>query len=419
MKLLSKLNKRYVFWSLTVMAFSGIIMFFTLSVIINHQMDERLSENLQMVEKQLLKSPETVFLEPGAKVQKTVKAPEAICFSDTLIYNEIEKEYENYRQITTVKSIGGNYYHIILRKSKIESEDFLLTLSLITISGMMLLSLILLIVNRRVAKSVWQPFFDNLKIIEEFTVVSQQPLQLKETGISEFDQLNLVITQLTHQIISDFKNQKQFSEDISHELQTPLSIISSRIESLLGNTGLKEHSEVLNGIYASVRRLSKLNRELILLSKIENNQFKSEEKSNLKIIISEKLEEFSELITLKKLTLEKSIEDDFVVPFPPALAEILVNNLLSNCINHNISGGKIKIEIDENKISVCNTGSEKIAEPEKLFNRFYKINPASQSVGLGLAIAKKICDLHGLKIEYSLKNEWHCFSVLMTPPNFS
>lgn len=413
MKLLSKLNKRYVLWSLTVMAFSGIIMFFTLSVIINHQMDERLSENLQMVEKQLLKSPETVFLEPGAKVQKTVKVPEAICFSDTLIYNETEKEFENYRQISTVKFIGGHYYQIILRKSKIESEDFLLTLSLITISGMMLLSLILLIVNRRVAKSVWQPFFDNLKIIEEFTVVSQQPLQLKETGISEFDQLNIVITQLTHQIISDFKNQKQFSEDVSHELQTPLAIISSRLENLLGTPGLKEHNEILNSIYASVRRLSKLNRELILLSKIENNQYTSEEKSNLKIIISEKLEEFSELISLKKLVLETSITDDFIVSIPPSLAEILVNNLLSNSINHNISGGKIKIEINRNEISVCNTGKEKIPEPEKLFNRFYKVNPASQSVGLGLAIAKKICDLHGLKIEYSFKNECHCFSILM------
>ena len=201
---------------------------------------------------------------------------------------------------------------------------------------MLLLWLILLVVNRRVAKSVWQPFFSNLKIIEQFSVTAQKPVQLNNSGISEFDQLNAVVTSLTRQIITDFQNQKQFSEDVSHELQTPLAIISSRLESLLGNPELNKHAEILNSIYTSVRRLSKLNKALILLSKIENNQFASTEQSNLKTIVDEKLDEFSELIALKQLTLEKETSGDFMVSVPPALAEILINNLLSNSINHNI-----------------------------------------------------------------------------------
>lgn len=411
MKLLGKLTNRYISWSLLVMVISGIVIYFTLSIIINRQMDERLVENLQTIEKQLNQTPETVFFALDAKVHKTTKAPESITFSDTLIFNEIEQEFEEYRQMYAVKNIGGNYFRIVLRKSKIESEDFLATLAAVTLLGMILLWVILLMVTRQIAKSIWKPFYENLEIIQQFSLSGDKPITLNKTGILEFEQLNGVLEKLTEKIITDFRSQKQFSEDVSHELQTPLAVISSRLESLLGNPGLMEHSEVLNSIYASVRRLSKLNRELILFSKIENNQFASEEESNLKSIVTEKLDEFSELIALKKLTLETEINDDFIVSIPPVLAEILVNNLLSNSINHNFSGGKVRIEINAEKLSVCNTGSEMIAEPEKLFNRFYKANPASQSVGLGLAIAKKICDLHGLKIEYSFNNGYHFFNI--------
>ena len=150
-----------------------------------------------------------------------------------------------------------------------------------------------------------------------------------------------------------------------------------------------------------------------MLSKIDNNQFASEEQSNLKTIVAEKLEEFSELIVLKELTLNIALNNDFVVPVPSALAGILVNNLISNSINHNMKGGKIRIEAKSNQLTICNSGTTKIAEPEKLFNRFYKADPSSNSVGLGLAIVKKICDLHGLTILYSFKNEYHYFTLQM------
>jgi len=411
MKLLSKLNTQYIIWSFVAMAFTGVAIYIVLSLIINNQMDERLTGNLQKVEKQLAQSPGTTFFEPDTEVKKIKRTMEIVVFSDTLIFNEQEQELENYRQISAVKNIGENYYRIVIQKSKIESEDLLATLALVTLLGMILLWLILLAVNRRVAKSVWQPFFTNLKTIEQFSVGMQQPVQLDNTGISEFDQLNEVVTRLTRQIITDFRNQKQFSEDVSHELQTPLAIISSRLESLLGNAELNKYTEILSSIYSSVLRLSKLNKALILLSKIENNQFASEERSNLKSIVAEKLDEFSELIALKKLVPETKVINDFTVPVPPALAEILINNLLSNSINHNTEGGQIKIEINSNCLLLCNSGTEKIDEPQKLFNRFYKVDPSGSSVGLGLAIVKKICDLHQITIQYYFCENFHCFKL--------
>lgn len=389
----------------------GVAIYIALSLIINNQLDERLTGNLQTVEERLAQSPETSFFEPTTNVKKVKKAPETVSFSDTLIYNKNEQEMEDYRQISAVKNIGGKTYRIVIHKSKIESEDLLATLAVAILLGMLLLWFILLVVNRRVAKSVWQPFFSNLKIIEQFSVTAQKQVNLDNTGISEFDQLNDVVTGLTRQIIADFQNQKQFSEDVSHELQTPLAIISSRLESLLGNQELNKHAETLNSIYTSVRRLSKLNKALILLSKIENNQFASTEQSNMKTIVDEKLDEFSELIALKQLTPEKEITEDFMVSIPPALAEILASNMLSNSINHNTEGGKIRIEMNSNRMLICNSGTTKIAEPEKLFNRFYKVDPFSQSVGLGLAIVKKICDLHHIEIQYHFNDNFHCFEL--------
>ncbi len=394
-----------------MMIFTGTIIYFTLSLIINHQLDERLVENLHAVEQQLALSPETVFFDPVAHVSKSKKTSENIAFSDTLIFNETEHELEDYRQISAVKNIDGKFYHIILRKSKIESEDFLLTLAIVTILGMLILWLILFVFTRELTKSLWQPFFANLERIKQFSVVSEKALQFEDTGIFEFDQLNAVVSDLSSQIIADFQNQKQFSEDISHELQTPLAIISSRLESLLDEPKLKEHRETITSIYSTVHRLSRLNKAMILLSKIENKQFALYEQTNLTQVVKEKLEEFSELITLKNLQPAYDLNSDLIVPIPLALAEILINNLLSNAVNHTTKGGKIKIEIDSRKMVICNTGIKSIPEPNRLFSRFYKVDPSSNSVGLGLAIVKKICDLYPVKIHYHFTENFHVFEV--------
>lgn len=412
MKLLNKLTNRYIGWSLLVMIFTGTIIYFVLSYIVDQQLDERLAENLQAVEKQLAVSPETIFFDPLAHVSKSTVPNERITLSDTLIFNEIEQELEDYRQISAIKNIEGEYYHIVLRKSKIESEDFLATLAIVTLFGMLVLWFILFMVTRKLAKSLWQPFFANLERISQFSVTSEEALQFENSGIYEFDQLNFVVSDLTTHIISDFKNQKQFSEDVSHELQTPLSVISSRLESLLEHPGLKDHTDSLKSIYSSVQRLSKLNRAMILLRKIENKQFASNELTNLRETVSQKLEEFSELITLKDLQIETHISVDLKVMIAPSLAEILINNLLSNSINHTPKGEKIIIDISHQTLKICNSGTQQIPEPDRLFNRFYKGDPSSQSVGLGLAIVKKICDLHRLEIKYHFSDGLHCFEVI-------
>ena len=412
MKLLTKLTVRYVLFSLAAMAVSGIAIYFVLGHIINYQMDERLNENLRQVENQMRKTPDAVFYDPYIKFTAVENNSSAKILSDTLVYNEQEDEYEECRKLSAVISAGDKFYKVEILKSKIESEDLQLTLALVTILVMLLLTGTLIYANRLVAKSIWKPFYENLELIRQFSLSGEKPIVLNKSGILEFEQLNQVLEKLTEKIISDFQNQKQFSEDISHELQTPLAIITSQIEALLNDNELQEkHSEKLNSIFNSVQRLTKINKSIILLSKIENNQFYSDEETNLTQLITEKLEEFSELIKLKKLTLETELHNDLIVPIPQTLAEVLLNNLISNSINHNIKGGKIKIEILKNQLKICNSGLTEINQPERIFARFYKGDPSSTSVGLGLAIVKKICDLYHINIEYHFNESSHCFAL--------
>jgi signal transduction histidine kinase len=394
------------------MLFSGIAIYFILSLVINQQMDEQLAGNVQSIQNQLAEYPQTDFFDPLAEIEKIGNNTETTFLSDTLIFNEKENELEEYRQIISIKKIGETYYKITVRKSKIESEDLLATLVLVTVLAMLILTFTLILVNRKVAQSVWLPFYTNLKIVGQFSINQKEPVNLEPSGITEFDQLNTVLTKLTKQIISDFQNQKQFSEDVSHELQTPLAIINSQLETFLNEPDLtQQHAEAVGKIYDSVRRLSKLNKELVLLMKIENKQFPVSGTVNLSHVFDNKIAEFAELIELKNLSIETNFANNFEVEMPGLLAEILANNLLMNSINHNLKDGKIIIETDDSFLKISNSGNAAIARPEMLFNRFYKENVSSNSVGLGLAIVKKICDNYSLSIDYSFSENAHTFTL--------
>lgn len=412
MKLLTKLNIRYILFSVVVLAISGIAIYFILSIVINRQMEEQLAANLQRVENQLAKNPFTQFLESFTEIQPTNRKAGESIYSDTLIFNEQEQEMEEFRQIETVTNLSGENLKITIRKSKIESDDLLETLALVTLFAMILLTSTLILVNRSVAKQVWLPFFNNLKIIEKFSVNDKKPVLLEKTGISEFEKLNTVLAGLTGQIKLDYKNLKQFTEDVSHELQTPVAIIRSKLETLINDSELSEkQANTLQTIYSTANRLARLNKSLILLAKIENLQFPETSEISLQELINEKLNEWQELMELKQIIPDCNFLNDIRVKISSELAEILISNLISNAINHNVSNGKINIILQNNQLIISNSGKNELANPGDVFTRFYKENSSSKSLGLGLAIVKKICDTYSISMKYSFKNRLQAFSL--------
>ena len=415
MKLLSKLNTRYISFSLSVMLLSGILIYLAISAVVNTQLDEKLNDISGRISQKLSEGGKVDWLKPFVSVTEISITPESITFSDTLILNRNENELEEYRQLTVIKKISESYYQIVVRESKLESEDLIGTLAGITILSILFLTGSLIVVNRKVAKSIWKPFYKNLKTIEGFSLLNNSPLLLQRTGITEFDALNDILSNLTGQIMTDFQSVKQFSEDASHEIQTPLAIISAKMENILNDPELTETQlGTIRAVISAVHRLSRLNKELLLLTKIENNQFIASETISLEKIIREKLAEFQEIIELQEIKIELQCIGDLIIESNPILAELLINNLISNSINHNIAGGLIRIVQRANSLEICNTGSAEISNPERLFSRFYKENPSSKSVGLGLAIVHKICEVQKWNITYRLTDALHCFRVDFT-----
>lgn len=412
MKLLNKINIRYFLFSVTLLILLGIAINFVLFYIISEELDEKLLHIQKRITAQIKNENQVPVIKPYIEVIEVADRQEQSYFSDTIIENLHEKEMEEFRQLISIKTINGKTFKIIVRESKLESHELFESIALIIFLAFIVLVFILFVVNSRIAKSVWLPFYNNLKLVKKFSLNDLSPLHLKPTGIKEFNELNKVIFSLTEKVISDYKSIKQFSENASHEIQTPLTIISAKLESLINGNGLNtEQLEKVKSIYSSVHRLSRLNKSLLLLTKIENKQFRDDEEISIRKVIEEKLIEFQELISLKNLQLETNLNEDISKVMSPLLADLLVNNLISNSINHNKEKGKIKIEIKERQLSISNSGDTLLSNSGNIFNRFYKENPSSKSVGLGLAIVKKICDTHNIKITYSFKENMHFFML--------
>jgi signal transduction histidine kinase len=209
-------------------------------------------------------------------------------------------------------------------------------------------------------------------------------------------------------IQSDFNNLKEFTENASHEIQTPIAIIKSKLENLLQDKSLATTQyEQIQLVYESANRLSKLNEALLLLSKIENEQFPDVREVDLCELVKQRLEFIEELVEFKKIRINTDFQHPVVVRMNAYLAEILINNLLGNAVKHNVVGGKITITSTESNFCISNTGKPLSIPTEKLFQRFTKQNAGNDSTGLGLAIAFEICNKSGLTLQYNYRDENH------------
>jgi signal transduction histidine kinase len=319
----------------------------------------------------------------------------------------VEFDLELYRQYIYTDQIKGKNYRIALNHSKIDDHNLLMTI----IGLISLLLLLFLIVtnlfNRNLSVRLWKPFYQIVQQVKQFNPTKASVHQPVLTNIEEFKTLDQALQQMTNKIVMDFLSLKQFTENASNEMQTPLAIIRSQLELLLNH---EQHDEKtlqhLNQIQQSTAKLSKLNKSLLLLSRIENNQFEPVELLDLKDVILQKLDAMELLIADKAI----DVETDLIpvsVSANPDLIDILVSNLISNAIKHNLPKGELNLHLSENSLITRNTGIELNLPAEQLFERFRKADESSKSVGLGLAIVKEICELYGWTVDYKNEENWH------------
>lgn len=410
MKFLVKVNRNYLVLFTAILFFSSVAGYFILHRVIMNASKESLLEKKNLIITQITETGEIPNLYPVLEVKKTDGLTgHAAGFKMITIENKAEKEAEPYLEYSQELMIGDTWYSLKLRQSIFENEDLVLILSL---SFFIIISVslgITFFISRKMNRTIWADFETNLEAVENFNFAGNTRIELTKSNVEEFDRLSRVIENLTEKLKADYYSLKEFTENASHEIQTPLSVALLNMDEVLQQDLNEETFAKTVTAIRALKRLSSLNQSLILLAKIENRQFKAEREISLTGLIKSKLREFDSLLDSKNLELQYTEESEFRLKIHEELADLLLNNLLSNAINHNYQGGNIQLVSARNEIKICNTGDPNSLTVETAFNRFTKGDP--KSFGLGLAIVKKICDTHSLEIRY-VKNDRHCFSVI-------
>lgn len=331
-------------------------------------------------------------------------------FSDTIIFNKNHQSYQLYKNIKFNISKEQKHYEINIIKSQKSIDLYIMIFSVHLFTLILILFATFFFINRQSIKSTLRVFYQTISQLKSFNINDQLKLE-QETEIDEFRHLNKALDLMSNRIKKDFLNLKQYSENTSHELQTPLAILNAKLEELLQSENLTEKQLIeISGLISTVNRLSNINKALMFLTKIENRIFDEVETIPLKKIIKNQLDLYEDLIQSRSLNLKLDLKDVAILG-NPLLVEALINNLIANSIKHNFEEGQISITLAENKLIIENTGPELKVSTKHLFNRFEKGNPAVKSLGIGLSIVKKICDVSQSQVQYESKLEQHKISI--------
>jgi signal transduction histidine kinase len=416
-KSLEQKNTLYLLLWLPLVLFFGSVLFFIMLTMHSHHMQEKqLTLRQQNIWNAFadhplslaMQIPGEYLIEPGTRISATFMDEPR----DTIIYYQKKDEIVSFKILTKQYTLHGKPYQLTTYVSSKEFYHLIIKVFATEIFVFLLLLLSIVIINRKSSKWLWKPFHDTLQTTSGYHVVHDNRFQLQqETGIAEFDQLNKELTKLIDNVNQAYTNQKNFVENASHEIQTPLAIIRSKLELLINEPGLTEKTAaLLADITEASDRLSQLNKSLLLLAKIDNNQFPEQQEINLSEMLEKIFTEYRDHYdNFPVLTL--SIEKDVYLTANRALTGILFSNLIKNSVVHNIPGGYIKVYVSRHNFIIENSGPPILDEPALLFERFRKGNANTKTTGLGLSLVQQIIQMYKMGVYYSYGNGIHRIEI--------
>lgn len=422
MKLLNK-SLRYLLISLFfIIGIWSVIFYFRLLNEIKGSVDEGLENYKRQIV--YLAQKDTNILrqhsfEEGFYAIKEIDSNYAFSFRDiyvdTLMYmqdNDDENmELEPVRKLTTAFERNGKYYKLTIINSMVEEDDLVQDLIWEAVGLYLVLILSIAFINNFVLQKLWEPFYLLLEKLKNFQL-GKSEIPVIPTNVKEFEDLQIALKSLLINSNQTLEKQKEFIGNASHELQTPLAIAIHKLELILEKNKLdNEQAEQIAEILNIIERLTKLNKSLLLLTKIENNQFINNEDLILNDTFKQCLDEYEELLEYKNIQVELIENSELKLNIDPALAQIIASNLIKNAIVHNVENGILKIEFKDQQLIVSNSGKKVALDGTKIFDRFQKSNQEQGGSGLGLAILKAICNIYGYQVSYNFKNELHNFEI--------
>lgn len=333
-------------------------------------------------------------------------------YRDTMIYLYDKMETEPARALTQYFIDEENRaYKIEIFTSTIEKKDLIETIAWWLFTLALILLLTIIIVYVWIYKKSMKPLYLLLNWQKNYNLGKKnQPLP-QMSSIKEFQELYIATNQSTQRVEKAFEEQKNFIGNASHEIQTPLAISINRLENILNQDISEELAEEIVKTISTLEHLTRLNKTLLLLTKIENNQFLEKENLSLASIVNNSMEVFKEIYEYKSIKVSLEVERDLNVNINKTLCEVLINNLIKNAFIHNIENGEISIKIYSNKIVFSNTSKSNELDTEKIFQRFFKESSSNSSIGLGLSLVKSICNNNNIKLDYYWQNNLHNFCL--------
>lgn len=334
---------------------------------------------------------------------------------EATFYNEEIKRKECRLTVSSFYPINNINYQISSYNYVTKSDQILSGMLNALIIKVILIIFCVGITARLLSRYVLFPFRQTMKIINNFDLKKKEKIQLPATSTKEFTELNSFLKKMTDKAMEDYASVKEFSENASHELQTPLAIIRSKLE-LLAETNIDAiQAELISDTQNAIDKLSKINRSLALLTKLDNQEYTTSEDIKICRITKDVLAAYEDWICLRNIQVTTDLAKNIPLRIHPALAEMLLNNLLSNAIRHNVEHGTIAVTLSHNKLTVRNTGLPPEIPTEELFLRFKKSNQSADSIGLGLAIVKQICEVSQFSINYDYEEGFHVINICFNP----
>ena len=418
MKLIYKVTIRLALVILPVLLLWATVFYFAMVNEVNDETDDSLEDYAEMIARRVITGEELPKPGDGSNNTYAIELlPATENYRDSKEYEDCEVylpkkgETEPARVLTMIfHDNGGMPYRLVVSTPTFEREDVIEAILIHIVILYTVLVCTILIVTILVFKFSMEPLYSLLKWLDGYRPGNGTEGFPDEDSVLEFRKLTSAARETIERAENHLERQKQFIGNASHELQTPLAVLGNRIEWMMDNTTLTEEQfSELSKMRQSIHRLTRLNRTLLLLSKIDSGHFLDRSPVDIVAIIENELEVYKEIYADKDIRCSVKMPRYFVVEMDEMLATTMVSNLLKNAFVHSHSGGTVEIVISHGVLSVSNNGDEALDE-SRLFDRFYT-SGKSGSTGLGLALVKSISDYYDFALNYGFRNGIHCFSV--------
>ncbi|WP_295913975.1 HAMP domain-containing sensor histidine kinase [uncultured Alistipes sp.] len=410
-------------WALSLLlAAWAVLFYFTLIDEINDEVDDSLENYAEVLVRRSLAGRELPQAFSGSNngyFLHDVSAEYAgsrrhMVYSDEEIFIPEKDEEEPARVLRMIFRDGeGNYKELTVMTPTIEKDDLQEAILRWIVCLYLFLLLTILLINVLVLHRTLRPLYALLRWLDGYIVGGKNAPLANDTNITEFRRLNEAASRYAERAESLFERQKQFIGNASHEMQTPLAVCRNRLEMLVDDGSALSESQL--GEILKVQRtldyLVRLNRSLLLLSKIENGQFPEAEQVDLNALVRRTAEDMGEIYAGRGMRFVLHEEQRLAALMNPSLAASLVTNLLKNAFVHGDAGGEVDVTVAARELRVCNAGAQGPLDAEHIFERFYQGAKKEGSTGLGLSIVDAVCRLYGLRIGYAYINRCHCFTV--------